>query len=685
MSESKLTSEHLKRDAYLYIRQSSLRQVMEHAESTKRQYALRDRAAALGWPRERIHVIDCDQGKSGSQAAGRDGFQQLVSEVALRKAGIIMGLEVSRFARNSADWHQLIELCALTGTLILDEEGIYDPTGFNDRLLLGLRGTMSEAELHILKARMRGGVLNKARRGDLLMGPPIGLIYKEDGTLAPDPDAEVQAVLRLVFESFHRTGSALQTVRYFLDQGMRFPRRLRSGPDQGELMWTKPQHSRILQILHNPRYAGAFVYGRTRSYRQPNGKVGQLKVAREEWQFVIRDAHQGYISWEQFETNQKRLAENALGFGGERRGGPAREGPALLQGRVLCGLCGERMGVQYERQHGESVPIYICHEESVRRGGRACQRVPGKAIDAAISELLLELMAPLTLEVALAIQEEVEARVAETDTLRRQHVERAGYEAELARRRYMKADPDHRLVADVLEAEWNEKLRIYQAAQEEYERQSKEQRLLIDQDARAKILTIAADFPRVWNDPRIEPKEKKRMLRLLIADVTLVKAEMITAQVRLRGGATRTLSIKRPVPIAQVRKVKAEIVSEIDGLLDQYGDREIADLLNERGYRTWEAKPYTLKKVAFIRRAYGLASRYSRLRAKGYRTARELSAQLEITATTVHVWASQGMLRKHHYDSKSRCLYEPLEGVRILKGKGGRDGHQPTIIFRPSA
>ena len=626
MSESKLTSEQLKRDAYLYIRQSSLRQVMEHAESTKRQSALRDRAAALGWPRERIHVIDCDQGKSGSQAAGRDGFQQLVSEVALRKAGIIMGLEVSRFARNSADWHQLLELCALTGTLILDEEGIYDPTGFNDRLLLGLRGTMSEAELHILKARMRGGVLNKARRGDLLMGPPIGLIYKEDGTLAPDPDAEVQAVLRLVFESFHRTGSALQTVRYFLDQGMRFPRRLRSGPDKGELMWTKPQHSRILQILHNPRYAGAFVYGRTRSYRQPNGKVGQLKVAREEWQFVIRDAHQGYISWEQFETNQKRLAENALGFGGERRGGPAREGPALLPGRVLCGLCGERMGVQYERQHGESVPIYLCQQESVRRGGRTCQRVPGKVVDAAISELLLELMTPLTLEVALTIQEEVAARVAETDLLRRQQVERAGYEAELARRRYMKTDPEHRLVADVLEAEWNEKLRRSQAAQAEYERQSQEQRLLIDQDARAKILAIAADFPRVWNDPRIEPKEKKRMLRLLIADVTLVKAEMITAQVRLRGGATRTLSIKRPVPIAQVRKVKAEIVREIDALLDQYGDREIADLLNERGYRTWEAKPYTLKKVAFIRRAYGLASRYSRLRAKGYRTARESSA-----------------------------------------------------------
>lgn len=265
MPDLKVTADHLRRDAYLYIRQSTLRQVAENGESTQRQYGLRDRAIAAGWPAERVHVIDCDLGKSGSSAVARDGFQELVSEVALAKAGIVMGLEVSRLARNSADWHRLLELCAaLTSTLILDEDGIYDPASFNDRLLLGLKGTMSEAELHFLKARMRGGQLNKASRGELKIGPPVGLVYLPDGTLALDPDAEVQAALRMVFTTFERLGSATRTVKFFLDEGILFPRRLRKGPHKGELMWAPPRHARILQVLHNPRYAGAFVYGRTR-------------------------------------------------------------------------------------------------------------------------------------------------------------------------------------------------------------------------------------------------------------------------------------------------------------------------------------------------------------------------------------------------------------------------------------
>ncbi len=271
MPELKVTADHLKRDAYLYVRQSTLRQVAEHGESTKRQYALRDRAVAAGWPIDRIHVIDRDLGKSGSNAAARDGFQQLVSEVALGKAGVVMGLEVSRLARNSADWHRLIELCALTATLIVDEDGIYDPAGFNDRLLLGLKGTMSEAELHILKARMRGGQLNKAKRGELEMRPPVGLVYVAEGTLGLDPDTQVQRALRLVFETFDRTGSAVQTVRFFREQGLMFPRRLLTGSNKGELLWAPPQHSRILQVLHNPRYAGAFAYGRTRTRHRPDG------------------------------------------------------------------------------------------------------------------------------------------------------------------------------------------------------------------------------------------------------------------------------------------------------------------------------------------------------------------------------------------------------------------------------
>jgi DNA invertase Pin-like site-specific DNA recombinase len=680
MPELKVTSQHLQRDAYLYIRQSTPRQVVENIESTQRQYALSDRAVALGWPRERIRVLDNDLGKSGAHAEGRDGFQKLVGEVALGKAGLVMGLEVSRLARNSADWHRLIELCSLAGTLILDEDGLYDPANFNDRLLLGLKGTMSEAELHFIKARMRGGMLNKARRGELEMSPPVGLIYRDDSALILDPDAEVQAALRLVFDTFERVGSAMQTVKLLNEQGLLFPRRIRKGLNKGELHWVRAAHSRVLQVLHNPRYAGAFVYGRVRSRRLPNGKHSTTSVPRAEWQFVIPDLHPGYITWEQFEANQKRLAENSLGFGGMRRAGPAREGPALIQGRVLCGICGERMGVHYSVAYQQVVPTYVCQEASVRRAEKICQRVSGAVVDQAISNLLLELMQPLTLEVALAVQQEVESRIAETDRLRRQHVERAQYEAELARRRYMRVDPDNRLVADGLEAEWNNKLRSLAEAQQQYEQQTEKQRLLIDSQTREQLLSLAADFRRIWNDPSVEPRERKRILRLLIEDVTLVGGELIQVYVRLRGGATRSMTLNKPLHIAQLRKTKPEVVAEIDALLDHYCDREVAEILNKQGRQTWQGEPFNLKKIAHIRQAFKLDCRYKRLRAKGLLTATEMSAQLGVTPSTINAWGRKRLLQKQRYDNDRRCLYEPLDHQSLIKGIGGRKAQQPTFV-----
>jgi DNA invertase Pin-like site-specific DNA recombinase len=672
MADLKVTADHLKRDAYLYVRQSTLRQVAEHGESTQRQYALKDRAIAVGWPVERIHVIDRDLGKSGSSTATRDGFQELVSEVALGKAGIVMGLEVSRLARNSADWHRLIELCALTATLILDEDGIYDPAGFNDRLLLGLKGTMSEAELHILKARMRGGQLNKARRGELEMRPPVGLVYRTDGTIDLDPDAEVQASIRLVFDTFERTGSATQTVRFFQEQQIPFPRRLLTGPNKGELIWAPPQHARILQVLHNPRYAGAFVYGRTRTRHLPMGGTTVIQMPRADWQFVMPGRHPGYIDWDRFETNQRRLADNARAFGGERRSGPPREGPALLQGRVRCGLCGERMGVHYSQEHGRTVAAYVCQETLVRRGGKTCQSVPGKVVDPAVGALLVELMTPMTLEVTLAVQRELEARTAETDALRRQHLERTHYDAELARRRYMKVDPDNRLVADALEAEWNDKLRIHADAVADYDNRRQQQAASLDVETRRRILDLAEHFPQVWHDPRVDIRERKRILRLLVDDVTLVKAETIIAHVRLSGGATRTLTLDRPLPIAQIRKLNPALVAEVDRLLDHHCDREIAEILNQRGLQTWEAKPFNLKKIAFIRSAYKLASRHHRLRDRGMLTTREVALRFGVTESAVHKWGRAGLIMRCYSDSLRRGLWEVPPDQTILKGCGGR-------------
>jgi DNA invertase Pin-like site-specific DNA recombinase len=455
----KIKAAHLQRNAYLYIRQSTLRQVFENSESTKRQYALRQKAVALGWPEDRIIVIDTDLGQSGASAADREGFQRLVTEVSLGRARIVLGLEVSRLARNSTDWHRLLEICALTEALILDEDGVYDPAHFNDRLLLGLKGTMSEAELHVLRARLQGGILNKARRGELVIRPPIGLIYNSEGRLVLDPDKQVQGALRLLFDTFQRTGSAMATVRTFRRQSLLFPRRVHTGPQKGDLVWGALGLSQVLRILHNPRYAGAFAYGRSHTRKTVDGGFEIIRLPKDEWETLIPRAHAGYVSWENYEQNQRRLHESAQAMGGDRRKSPAREGPALLQGLILCGRCGERMTVRYHRREGRLWPEYLCQRDGIEHAKPLCQRIPGASIDQAIGELLVDAVSPVALEVALSVQQELQCRIEEADRLRQKQVERVQYEADLARRRYMRVDPHNRLVADSLEAEWNSKLR----------------------------------------------------------------------------------------------------------------------------------------------------------------------------------------------------------------------------------
>ena len=410
-THQKIKANHLRRDAYLYIRQSTIRQVFENTESTKRQYGLRERAVALGWLPDRIHVIDSDLGQSGASAVDREGFQRLVSEVGMGRAGIVLGLEVSRLARNSTDWHRLLEICALTDTLILDEDGIYDPAHFNDRLLLGLKGTMSEAELHVLRGRLRGGIVNKARRGELWISPPVGLVYNSAGELTVDPDKQVQQSLRLLFETFRRTGSAMGTVKAFRRQGLLFPRRLRAGARKGELVWTELGHTHTLRILHNPRYAGAFVYGRSRTQKKVEGGVTVKWLPRDQWDTVIHGAYPGYVSWEEYEHNQRQLRESAQVWGADRRKNPPREGPALLQGLVVCGVCGNRMTVRYHNRHGQLCPEYLCQRSGIERAETICQRIPGAGIDQAVGEILVEAMSPVALEVALAVQQELHSRL----------------------------------------------------------------------------------------------------------------------------------------------------------------------------------------------------------------------------------------------------------------------------------
>jgi DNA invertase Pin-like site-specific DNA recombinase len=684
-THQKVTAAHLARDAYLYVRQSSLRQVMQNTESTKRQYALRERAVALGWPIERIHTIDSDLGRSGASAADRDGFQHLVTQVAMGQVGIVLGLEVSRLARNNADWHRLIELAALAETLILDEDGIYDPAHFNDRLLLGLKGTMSEAELHVLKARLQGGIRNKARRGELPLRLPIGLVYRPDGVIALDPDQQITQSLGLVFETFRETGSAMAVVKRFRSEGLEFPRRVRRGIGQGDLLWGTLDHSRVLQILHNPRYAGAFVYGRTRSGRTAELQQTHVKVPREDWQVLIPNAHVGYITWEEFERNQEILHRNAGGFANGRRGSVPREGAALLQGRVICGHCGARMRVRYQQVQGALSPYYQCTEASVRQAGKLCQSIRGSHIDEAIGALLLQTVAPTALNVALAVQEEIADRIRQADALRATQLEQARYEAELARRRYLKVDPDNRLVADALEADWNERLRRLDTLQQEHERQREADQHLLADDARERIMTLAKDFPRVWKDPRTASIERKRMVALLLDDVTLTKDEEIAVHVRFRGGKTHSFTLPRPLPMSRIRKTPDEVVQILDRLLDTCTDREAAARLNQLGHCNWQGQTFTVKKVSLVRRTYGLRSRYQRLRARGLLTAQELAEQLNVSTTTVHTWGRQGLLERELYGNTKRCLYAPPSGMIPAKGHGGRRPKPPILINVPSS
>ena len=654
----KITARHLSRQAMLYVRQSTLHQVFENTESTARQYALRERALALGWPTERIVVIDQDLGQSGASAVDRVGFQRLVAEVGLSHVGLVMGLEVSRLARSSLDWHQLLEICAMTGTLILDEDGLYDPATFNDRLLLGLKGTMSEAELHVLRARLRGGILHKAQRAALKLPLPVGLIYTEDDQVILDPDAQIQQAVRVLFATFKRTGSAWATVRYFREKALLFPRRVRTGPHKGEIHFAPLGHNAVLKALRNPRYAGAFCYGRTHTTKHPDGSLHIETIPQEHWPFLVREAHAGYISWEEYEANLQQLRSNRQAQGEDRRHGPAREGPALLQGLVICGRCGNRMTVRYhQRKHGQLLyPEYLCQKEQVEHAGDAlCQQVLGAGLDAAIAELLLAQVTPLSIETSLQVYEELHAQTEAAQRLREQQVERARYAAELAQRRFLRVDPENRLVADVLEADGNARVRDLAQVQEEAERQQEVELRRLAALERQAIAELVEDFPRVWHDPRTSDRDRKRMVRLLVEDVTLLQEEVITARVRLKGGATETIT----VAVSHGRRSAPQLIALIDQLLDDHTDASVAEQLNQRGWRTYEGKPFHARRVLSLRRYHQLKDHGVRLRERGLLTAHEAAQAYGVCRQTIMDWGRAGLIPMYDTNDRGVALFAP--------------------------
>jgi DNA invertase Pin-like site-specific DNA recombinase len=672
MNESlKVQRHHLERGAYLYIRQSSMRQVLENVESTKRQYALRGRALALGWRDDQIIVIDNDQGESGASAAWREGFQRLVTDVGMGHAGIVMGLEVSRLARNNADWHRLLEICALAGTLILDEDGVYDPTSFNDRLLLGLKGTMSEAELHVLKPRLRGGILNKVRRGEYRCPLPTGLIYDDAGNVVLDPDAQIRETIAYFFETFARVGSASQTVKVFRNEGLVFPSRIRIGD---RTVFRTLTASTAMRTLNNPRYAGAYAYGRRLYRRAIDGrKTIQRKREHDDWLACIPNAHPGYISWEQFQENLKTLGTNGRGYE-VARASPPREGAAVLQGRAVCGRCGRHFRVRYVTRRGRQEAWYVCDRGHTTRGEPNCQSIAGPPIDQAIGALVTEKMTPAAVELALEIRQEIEARYEEADQLRCRAIERAQIEVDLAQRRFMLVDPGNRLVADTLEREWNDKLRALADAREERERGRQRDHLVLNDAIRQRLATLTTDFRKLWDDPGTPNRERKRLLAYIIEDATLIKipAEGITKiHVRFKGGKTETLTTLNPKSSAQQIQTRPDVVELVDQLLDHHVYNEIADILNNQGFRPGgSARPgrgadrFTSKRVAYLMHTYGLSSRYDRLRERGMLNKKEMADRLGIHEQTVDRWAKHGIIKAHLYNDHGWQLYE-LPGPRI--------------------
>jgi DNA invertase Pin-like site-specific DNA recombinase len=656
---AKVTPARLRRDAYLYIRQSTLYQVINNTESTLRQYDLKSRAAALGWPEDRIHVIDVDQGRSGASAADRAGFQHLVAEVSLGRAGIVLGLECSRLARDSADWQQLVKICAHTDTLICDEDGLYDPAIFNDRVLLGMKGQISEFELHFLRARMRGGILAKARRGELALALPVGLVRDRHGEVMLDPDAGVRDAVRLLLATFTATGSAFGVVRAFREQQLTFPGRHHRGPRRGELFFQPLTHDRVLGILHNPAYAGAYAYGRASHATGLDGHHHTTARPVGEWTVLIKDHHPGYLTWDQYEANLAVLAANAAARGDDRAAGPPREGTALLQGLVVCGRCGRRMTIRYRSRHGTQIPEYMCQNDGIRTAQPICQHLPGDAIDSAVSGLILTALTPAAIEVSLAVSDELTAQAERADQLRRAHVQRAEQAADAARHRYLAVDAANRLVADALEADWNTALRALAAARDDYRRATATATVLGEQQ-RGKIRALATDLPRLWNDPRTPMRERKRLIRLLVTDVTLTRSDdAITAAVRFPGGSHHVLRLPVPQNAWQLRKTASQITGLISDLLDSCTYAQIAGQLNAAGHTSSDGHPWDGDRVAKLASYHQMTSHDQRLQDRGLLTLGQIAADLGAHPCSIKRWHRLGLITGEQADDRGIFRYHP--------------------------
>jgi len=610
MSRTTIQRTHRERLAYVYVRQSTPEQVHQHQESTERQYRLRKRALALGWPASGIEIIDEDQGRSGRATAHRPGFQRLTAQVSLGEVGLVLMLEASRLARNNSDWHYLIEICGLRGTLIADEDAVYDPREPNDRLLLGLKGTLSEAELFTLRTRLYAGRWNKARKGLLRFVLPVGYVHGPDGAWDLDPDTQVRERLAYVFATFRREGVARAVVRALHTEQLDLPVRVTAKEGYGTLLWKAPTLSGVMRLLSNPAYAGAYVYGRW-DYTGPRrsattGKVLPRQRPRADWSVCLPDHHPAYLSWEEFVQNRERLRHNWQHDG---QPGVPREGTALLQGIVYCGICGRKMTVQHHAHRERRAPTYLCERGYQDGDARLCQSMTARPVDAAVSAAFLEAVAPLSLEVSVRVLDRIEQDLATQRYQRDLQLEQARYEARLAQRQYDLVDPDNRLVAAELERRWNEKLARVAHLERAYARADQAAQWAATVEERTAIDTLAQDLPAVWHAATTTARERKQLLRYAVAAVALdgrTHPGQIGVQLQWRSGTLTTLQVARPAPGDRSLKTPAAAVALIHALAPSHSYQEIAQQLNAAGWHSAFGREFTSLHVGYVCRRQGL-------------------------------------------------------------------------------
>ena len=680
-----ITPSHQAKPAYIYIRQSTLAQVRHNQESTERQYALKDKALALGWSHPSIRVLDGDLGLSGAQMTTRQDFKILVADVSMGQVGAVFALEVSRLARSNLDWHRLLELCAFTHTLVIDADGCYDPGDFNDGLLLGLKGTMAQAELHFLRGRLLGGKLNKAQKGELRFPLPVGLAYDDGGQIVLDPDEEVRGAVQLVFSVFHQAGSAYAVVQHFAQNGLRFPKRFYGGAWAGKLIWGRLCHARVLTIIKNPSYAGTYTFGRYQC-RKTITAAGEIRkniklVPMPEWRVHLPNHHQGYIALHEFEDNQQRLARNRTNSESTLLSGPPREGSGLLQGMLLCGACGHAVTIRY-KGNGGAYPTYLCNWRRREGIAKGCLNVQTDLLDDAVTQEVLAALKPVELELAVAALSELEQR---DQALMRQwdmRIERAQYDCALAERRYQEVDPSNRLVAASLERRWNEAmLHVEEVKAEAAKFQGQNARVATEQQ-KTQILALARDLPRVWNAASTKSKDRKRMLRLLISDITVEKlphTRQVVLHIRWLGGACSDTTVQLRPPLADRQRYPQETINRVRELARDSSNAQIALALNNEGLCTSRGGPFTREKVIWIRYRYEIPA--NSLQRPGEVSVRQLAQRLDVAINFVHYWIRQGTIPARQVGTRGlwlialtdKLLQDLTERVRASRNLQNRD------------